>query len=175
MKVNITSKGFTANDNQVLLIEKKFEKLSKYFTDDTAVNVTMGYKKKRQTMEAMITVKGILFRAEHTDQDMNVCLDKVVERLSSQITRYKKKLQKNHRQIKEINFDLLPEDDVDETPLTPIKKKSFELVPMDVEEAVLQMELLEHTFFVFMNSETSRVAVVYKRNDGDYGLLEPSY
>ena len=175
MKVNITSKGFTANESQVLLIEKKFDKLSKYFTEDTAVNVTMGYKKKRQTMEAMITIKGMLFRAEYTDQDMNVCLDKVVERLASQVTRYKKKLQKNHRQIKEINFDLLPEEDIDETSFVPIKKKSFDLVPMDVEEAVLQMELLEHKFFVFMNSESNRVAVVYKRNDGDYGMLEPVY
>mgnify|MGYP000949671091 CR=1 FL=1 len=80
MRVNITSKGFTANDRQVALIEKKFEKLSKFFPEETTVNVTMGFKKNRQTMEAMISVKGMIFRAEFTDTDMNVCLDKVVER-----------------------------------------------------------------------------------------------
>ena len=79
MRVNITCKGFTANDRQIALIEKKFEKLAKYFSDDIVVNVTMGYKKRRQTMEAMITLKGVMFRAEHTDSDMNVCVDKVVD------------------------------------------------------------------------------------------------
>ena len=96
MRVNITCKGFTANEKQTALIEKKFQKLEKFFSDDIVVNVTMGYKKKRQMMEAMITLKGVMFRAEYTDNDMNVCLDKVVDRLSSQITRHKKKIQKNY-------------------------------------------------------------------------------
>ena len=99
MKVNITSKGFTANERQIALIEKKFGKLSKFFSDDTVANVTMGYKKNRQTMEAMIPVKGMIFRSEYTDNDMNVCLDKVVNRLTTQITRYKKKIEKSHRHV----------------------------------------------------------------------------
>ena len=74
MRVNITCKGFTANEKQTALIEKKFQKLEKFFSDDIVVNVTMGYKKKRQMMEAMITLKGVMFRAEYTDNDMNVCL-----------------------------------------------------------------------------------------------------
>ena len=72
MRVNITCKGFTANEKQTALIEKKFQKLEKFFSDDIVVNVTMGYKKKRQMMEAMITLKGVMFRAEYTDNDMNV-------------------------------------------------------------------------------------------------------
>ena len=79
MRVSITCKGFTANEKQTALIEKKFQKLAKFFSDDIVVNVTMGYKKKRQMMEAMITLKGVMFRAEYTDNDMNVCLDKVVD------------------------------------------------------------------------------------------------
>ena len=78
MRVNITCKGFTANEKQTALIEKKFQKLEKFFSDDIVVNVTMGYKKKRQMMEAMITLKGVMFRAEYTDNDMirwwTVCL-----------------------------------------------------------------------------------------------------
>ena len=72
MKVNSTSKGFTAGDRQIALIEKKFAKLSKFFPEDTVADVTMGYKKNRQTMEAMIPVKGMIFRSEYTDTDMNV-------------------------------------------------------------------------------------------------------
>mgnify|MGYP001840637796 FL=1 len=175
MRVNITCKGFTANDRQVALIEKKFDKLSKFFSDDIVVNVTMGYKKRRQTMEAMITLKGVMFRAEYTDNDMNVCVDKVVDRLASQITRYKKKIQKNHKQNRQILFDAVPESEEEEIDLKPVRSKTFDITPMDVDEAILQMELLDHTFFVFMNADTGRVAVVYKREDGQYGLLEPAY
>ena len=107
---------------------------------------------------------------------MNVCLDKVVDRLSTQMSRYKKKIQKNHKQNKEILFDAVPEiEEEEDVALKPVKSKSFDLTPMDVDEAILQMELLDHSFFVFLNSQTDRVAVVYKRLDGQYGLLEPTY
>lgn len=176
MKVNITSKGFTANQRQTALIEKKFGKLSKFFPDDATANVTMGYKKNRQTMEAMIPVKGMIFRSEYTDTDMNVCLDKVVSRLTSQITRYKKKIQKSHRHVN-INFSEVPEpEEADaDIELKPVRTKSFDLSPMSVDEAILQMEMLEHSFFVFMNDDNGKVNVVYRRTDGAYGLLNPVY
>lgn len=177
MRVNITSKGFTANDRQVALIEKKFGKLSKFFPDDVAASVTMGYKKNRQTMEAMIPVKGMIFRAEFTDSDMNVCLDKVVERLTSQITRHKKKLQKTNQKIKgdDLRFDVVPEIEEAETDMTPVRVKEFEITSMEIEEAILQMEMLDHNFFVFMNAETGRASIVYRRGDDTYGLLNPIY
>ena len=106
---------------------------------------------------------------------MNVCVDKVVDRLASQITRYKKKIQKNHKQNRQILFDAVPESEEEEIDLKPVRSKTFDITPMDVDEAILQMELLDHTFFVFMNADTGRVAVVYKREDGQYGLLEPAY
>ena len=118
----------------------------------------------------MITLKGVMFRAEYTDNDMNVCVDKVVDRLASQITRYKKKIQKNHKQNRQILFDAVPENEEEEIDLKPVRSKTFDITPMDVDEAILQMELLDHTFFVFMNADTGRVAVVYKREDGQYGL-----
>lgn len=176
MKVNISSKGFTANEKQVALIEKKFAKLSKFFSDDTVAAVTMGYKKNRQTMEAMIPTKGMIFRSEYTDNDMNVCLDKVVSKLFTQITRYKKKIEKNHRHVP-LNYDQVPDTtDAEEVQdLAPIRIKRFEITPMTAEEAILQMEMLEHNFFVFMNSDNGKVDVVYKRNDGAYGLIDPEY
>lgn len=175
MKVIITSKGFTANQRQVSLIESKFQKLGKYFADEIVANVTMSYSKGRQKMEAMISVKGTLFRAEWVDMDMNVCLDKVVDKLASQMSRYKTKLQRKHKNNKEILFEEVPDTINFEEDLKPIKVKSFELLPMDIEEAILQMELLEHSFFVFMNSESNVVNVVYKRADSTYGLLDPKY
>ncbi len=174
MKVNITSKGFTSNERQTALIEKKFDKLTKFFPADTVANVTMGYKKNRQTMEAMIQTRGMIFRSEFTDSDMNVCLDKVVSRLTSQITRYKKKMEKSYRHAGLI-FEEVPEPTEDTPDLTPVKVKSFALTPMNVDEAVLQMEMLGHSFYVFMNGETGRVSVVYRREDDAYGLLEPEY
>ena len=171
MRVNITCKGFTANEKQTALIEKKFQKLEKFFSDDIVVNVTMGYKKKRQMMEAMITLKGVMFRAEYTDNDMNVCLDKVVDRLSSQITRHKKKIQKNYKQNREILFDAVPETEEDDLSLK--KVKSFYFKPMTREEAVMQMNLLEHNFFAFRDEDNGgSFAVVYRRNDGGYGLID---
>ncbi len=175
MKVNITSKGFTANEKQIELIEKKFGKLEKFFSEDTVATVTMGYKKNRQTMEAMIPVKGMLFRAEFTDLDMNVCLDKVVDRLTSQVTRYKKKIAKSHRHVKGVMFDAVPEINEEEPDMKPIRTKQFEISSMDPEEAILQMELIGHSFFVFLNSDTDKVSVVYKRNDDAYGLIDPIY
>ena len=178
MKVKITSKGFTANEKQVALIEKKFQKLSKFFTDDIEAHVTMGYKRNRQTMEAMIPVKGVIFRAEYTDSDMNTCLDKVVEKLMTQVTRYKKKLIKTHRN-KGIVFEEVPEvpeeELVGDAEVAPVKVKQFEMTTMDTDEAIMQMELLGHTFFIFLNEATGRAAVVYKRADGGYGLLDPQY
>lgn len=182
MKVNITSKGFTAGERQTALIEKKFSKLSKFFPEDAVVDVTMGFKKNRQTnqtrhtMEAMIRIGGMLFRSEYTDPDMNVCLDKVVSKLSSQLSRYKKKLQKNHRHVN-LNFDALPEVEAESSDdaFKPVKIKQFDLTPMDTDEAILQMEMLGHSFFVFLNSESDKVNVVYKRDDGEYGLLDPIY
>ena len=126
-------------------------------------------------MEAMIAPKGVIFRAEYTDSDMNVCLDKVVDRLASQITRYKKKILKNHKQNRQIMFDAVPESEELDVELKPVKSKTFDITPMDTDEAILQMELLDHSFFVFLNADTGRVAVVYKREDDQYGLLEPVY
>ena len=114
----------------------------------------------------------MIFRAEFTDTDMNVCLDKVVERLTSQITRHKKKLQKNNQKVKgvDLRFDAVPETDEEEESFTPVRIKEFEITAMETEEAILQMEMLDHSFFVFMNDQTGRVSVVYKRDDGTYGL-----
>ena len=178
MKVVITSKNFNASDNLKETIEKKLGKLDKYFSNDITAHVmilTEG-KGSKYKIESTINTKGTIFRSEVASQDPYEALDKTVDRLSSQMSKFKTKLQKKHKDNKSLNFEDLPEIEEEIAEDTPVvKKKRFELTPMTVDEAVMQMELLQHSFFVFLNLETDSVCVVYKRNDKDYGMLETVY
>ncbi len=176
MKVIITSKNMNASDHLKQTIESKLDRLGKYFSSDIVANVTLSTEKGRQKIEATINAKGTIFRAEETTNDAYNGVDRVVEKLSSQMSRFKTKLQRKHKDNNELKFADLPEiagEELEE--LRVVRKKKFDLMPMSVDEAVMQMELLEHTFFVFLNMESDAVNVVYKRKDNDYGLLETRY
>ncbi|MDR3072693.1 MAG: ribosome-associated translation inhibitor RaiA [Clostridiales Family XIII bacterium] len=170
MKVVLTSKNLSASDHLRDTIESKFSKLSKYFSNDIDANVTLSMEKGRQKIEATIWANGTIFRAEDTTNDIYSGIDKVVDKLSSQMSKFKSKLIKKHKDSKTILFDDLPEEAEEE--LRIVKTKQFDLLPMSAEEAVLQMELLQHDFFVFMDMDTEQIGVVYRRKDGDYGLLQ---
>ena len=174
MKVIITTKNVNASDYLKDTIEKKLEKLTKYFSDDIGVNVMLSEERSKKKIEATIKARDMIFRAEDKSDQFYDGIDNIVDKLSSQMSRFKKKLQKKHKDHKEFMFEAWPEAEEEEE-LNVIKKKKFELEPMTVDEAVLQMEMLEHNFFVFLNMETDSVNVVYKRNDNDYGLLETTY
>ena len=176
MKVIITSKNMNASDHLKQTIESKLDRLGKYFSNEIAANVTLTMEKGRQKIEATINAKGTIFRAEETTNDIYNGVDRVVEKLSSQMSRFKTKLQRKHKDHKDVQFGELPEasgEEIEE--IRVVRKKQFDLKPMTADEAIMQMELLEHTFFVFLNSETDTVNVVYKRKDNDYGLLETRY
>ncbi|MEA4921881.1 MAG: ribosome-associated translation inhibitor RaiA [Eubacteriaceae bacterium] len=174
MKVIITAKNVNVSDYLKDTIEKKLEKLSKYFSDDIGVNVMLSEERNRKRIEATIKVRGMIFRAEDKADEFYDGIDNVVEKLSSQMSRFKSKLQKKHKDQREFVFAEWPEPEEAEE-LNVIKTKKFELEPMTVDEAVMQMEMLEHNFFVFLNMETDTVNVVYRRKDKDYGLLETTY
>lgn len=173
MKVIITSRNLNASDQLKETIETKFQKLGKYFSNDINVNVMLTLEKSRQKIEATINAKGTIFRAEDVNNDAYSGVDRVVDKLSAQMSRYKTKLQKKHKDNKAILLADVPDmpEEEDGEPVV-VKRKKFDLLPMSVEEAILQMELLEHSFFVFLNMETDGVGVIYKRKDGNYGLLE---
>jgi len=175
MKVVITSKNFNASDHLKETIEKKFEKLGKYFSNDIVANVIISMERGKQKMEATINARGMIFRAEEGSTDVYDGIDRIVEKLSSQMSRFKAKLQKKHKDNKELLFADIPEHDDAGEEIKVVKTKNFVLTPMTTEEAILQMELLQHSFFVFLNMETGGVNVVYKRNNNDYGLLETTY
>ena len=173
MKVIITGKNFSASDHLKEVIENKFEKLGKYFSNDIVVNVMLSTEKGRQKIEATINAKGTIFRAEDTTTDLYAGVDKVVDKLSSQMSRFKTKLQRKHKDHKEFLFEELP-DAQEQAPdeHRVVRRKKFDLIPMALDEAIMQMELLQHSFYVFFNMETAAVNIVYKRKDDDYGLLE---
>ncbi|NLD18938.1 MAG: ribosome-associated translation inhibitor RaiA [Clostridiales bacterium] len=175
MKVNITGKSYSPSDKLKETIEKKFEKLDKYFSNEIIGNVMTIREKGGYKVEATINAKGTIFRAEVKAEDPYDAVDRVIEKLSTQMSRFKTKLQKKYKGNKEIVFTDLPAFEEEQEDIHIVKRKKFELEPMMVDEAIVQMELLAHNFYVFLNMETDSVNVVYKRNDNDYGVLETTY
>lgn len=174
MKVIITTKNFSASENLKETIEKKMGKLGKYFSDEIEANVMVSSERGRQKVESTINARGMIFRAEETTSDVYESIDKVVDKLSVQMSRFKTKLQRKGGD-KFLVMDSIPEYDEEPVAMEVVKNKKFDLEPMLVDEAIVRMEMLQHTFFVFLNMETDSVSVVYKRKGEGYGLLETAY
>ncbi|WP_202708685.1 ribosome hibernation-promoting factor, HPF/YfiA family [Sporosalibacterium faouarense] len=175
MKITVSGKNMDVTDALRNTVEKKLNKLEKYFNEDVEVNATVSVEKNRHIFEVTIPFTKNILRAEEITDDMYASIDRSVDILERQIRKHKTKLQKrfhNGDTIRFENVSLLQEED-DEPKI--VKTKKFAMKPMDEEEAVLQMELIGHSFFVFRNAETNEVNVVYKRKDGDYGLIEPEF
>ena len=179
MRYIIKGKNINIGDGTKEKIIGKLDRVSKLFSDETQVTVTISSEKLEYIVEVTIPMSKRLLRAETSDEDMMSAVDKVVDKMESQIVKYKKRLKSKMRQnkafIDEYKSVLLEEDEVDEEEVSYkiVKNKHFELRPMDAEEAVMQMELLGHSFYVFINGETDEVNVVYRRKDGTFGLIEP--
>ena len=158
-------------------VEQKLGKLEKYFTPETDIIVTLSVEKERQKIEVTIPVKGNIIRSEQESSDMYVSIDLVEEIIERQIRRYKKKLiDKKQSALAFSQAFIEDEEDTSyEDDIQIVKTKKFAMKPVNPEEACLQMEMLGHTFFVFLNSETEQVNVVYKRKNGTYGLIEPEF
>lgn len=177
MKLIISGKNFDVTEALKERIRKKLGKLDKFFKPETETHVTMSIQKNRHNMEVTIFFNGVVLRAEESSGDMYTSIDKVVDILERQLKKYKTRLEKKlHKNAfmpeNTINKKKHPEQ---EPEFNIVRTKKFAIKPMDVEEAVLQMNLLGHSFFVFMNAVTNEVNVVYKRNDGNYGLIEPEF
>ncbi|KNF09631.1 SSU ribosomal protein S30P/sigma 54 modulation protein [Gottschalkia purinilytica] len=175
MKINVSGKNMEVTNALKDMTTKKLSRLDKYFHEDVSANATLSVEKHRQIIEVTIPFSGAILRAEETTSDMYTSIDNVVDILERQIRKHKTKLQKSQG-IDTIRFEnivSLP-DEKNEDPKI-VRTKKFAIKPMDEEEAILQMELLRHSFFVFRNAETGDVNVIYKRKNGDYGLIEPEY
>lgn len=185
MNFNIRGQNIQLTDALRDYAAKKIGRLERYFeappTSDVTVTLSVG--KNLQTVEVTIPLPGVLLRAEEKSEDMYAAIDLVTEKLERQIRKHKTKVNRKFRQEGGIrtlfreNYDgttaarHLEEEDED---LELVRTKRFNLKPMDVEEAILQMNMVGHNFFVFANSDSKQVNVVYKRSDGKYGLIEPN-
>lgn len=156
-------------------VEDKLSKYEKYFKSDIDVHATMGVQKNRQIFEVTIPLKNdVIIRVEESSEDMYSSIDLAVDKLARQIQKHKTKLEKRFRTHETIRFEQIPlTANMVEADHSVVKTKKFPIKPMDAEEAILQMEMLGHNFFVFKNSENDEVNVVYLRKDGKYGLIEP--
>ena len=175
MNLVISGKNIDITDGLRSAVEEKIGKLERYFVDSTEVHVTLSTEKNRQKIEVTIPMKGSIIRAEETSTDMYVSIDLVEEVIERQLRKYKNKLIHKEQNVAQLSKAFVDEDAYDEEDIAIIRSKKFAMKPMDPEEACVQMELLGHTFFVFRNSDTEEVNVVYKRKDNTYGLIEPEF
>ncbi|MBL4955034.1 ribosome-associated translation inhibitor RaiA [Neobacillus sp. OS1-32] len=158
-------------------VEKKISKLERYFTEapDAKVNVNLRFNPdKTSKVEITIPLQNLVLRAEETNSDMYAAIDLIGDKLERQIRKHKTKINRKFREKGTVPFQFTnTNNDVhDDDELELVRTKRFDLKPMDSEEAILQMNLLGHNFYVFTNAETNRTNVVYKRKDGRYGLIE---
>ena len=163
MNLVISGKNLDITEGLRSAVEEKIGKLERYFTDSTEVHVTLSTEKNRQKIEITIPMKGSIIRAEEVSSDMYVSIDLVEEVIERQLRKYKNKLIDKEQNAVHLNQEFIDEDAYEEEEIQIIRSKKFAMKPMDPEEACVQMELLGHNFFVFRNSETEEVNVVYKR------------
>ena len=174
MKFIVSRKNPNVSDKVIEKAKKKIGKFEKFFRPETEAHLTFNIEKERCIFEVTIHSKGTIIRAEESSEDMYASIDLAVEKLERQIRKHKTRLGKKIRQEAMVpeNYDIAEAIEEDDD-FKVVKTKRFPLKPMSLEEAILQMKLLGHSFFVFTNAETEKVNVVYSRKDGKYGLLEP--
>ena len=173
MKFIIVGRNIDVTEGLRTAVEDKLSKLEKYFNPDTEVHVTLSVEKERQKIEVTIPVKGNIIRSEQVSNDMYVSIDLVEEVIERQLKKYKKKIIDKHQNVSSFSqaFVEIEEDHDDDVKI--VRTKKFDIKPMYPEDACVQMELLGHGFYVFVNAETDQVNVVYKRKGDTYGLIEP--
>ena len=174
MKFIIIGKNIEVTPGLRQAVEEKIGKLEKYFNSDTEAHVTLSVEKERQKIEVTIPVKGNIIRSEQISSDMYVSIDLVEEIIERQLKKYKNKIaDKQQGAVSSFKQEFLDNDYMDEEEIKIIRNKKFDMKPMYPEDACIQMELLGHSFFVFINAETDQVSVVYRRKGNTYGLIEP--
>lgn len=175
MKFIISGKNITVTEGLKTAVQDKLSKLERYFTPDTEVVVTLSVEKERQKIEVTIPVKGNIIRSEQVSSDMYVSIDLVEEIIERQLRKYKNKII-DKKQSAGFQPEFVEKDyEEDTNEIKIIRTKKFGFKPMYPEDACVQMELLGHNFFVFLNAETEEVNVVYKRKGNTYGLIEPDF
>ncbi len=178
MKININGKGMKVGDQLQQRIEEKLGKFNRFFGDEALAVVKVRPEKDQKCIEVTLKIQKHYYRAECIADDVFTALDLAVEVLEGQIRKHKTRIEKkihDYAYMKEYLKTQVPAATEPAEEPKIIKRKSFDITPMDPDEAVLQMEMLGHSFLLYLDMETDKVCLVYKRKDGNYGLIEPHY
>jgi len=179
MRYSFTGKNVTLTDSLKERAQQKLDKLERRLQKDAEVNVIFSAERQMCKVEVTIPLKKRILRAEVTETDMFAAIDSVQDVLEKQMVKYKTRIRDKYRKDAsykdEINYLPQEEESAEEMPLKIERIKRFALKPLDAEEAAMEMEMLGHAFYMFRNSRSDEVNVVYKRKDGTYGLIEPEY
>jgi len=173
MEIIIHGDKLKVTDAMKDYIEEKLDKLNKYLesSDTVRANVIVKVKNHEQRVEITIPLKAFILRSEENQEDFYAAVDKAIDKLERQIRKNKTKLMSKHVKVnQDFDFTSFEADDDDEKQI--MKRKKVEVKPMNEEEAIIQMELLGHQFYMYKDSDTNKPAVVYKRTDGHYGIIE---
>jgi len=174
MNINVTGRHVDVTDAMRAYAQEKVSKLEKYIPDNSDASIVLGVEKYRHKADILINANGILVQAQEETDEMYASIDKAIDKLSRRLRKYKEKLKAKKGRGEEMPSaepePLAPEERIPQI----IKTKRFEMKPMTPEEAVMQMELLDKDFFVFSNIGTGMLNVIYKRVDGNVGLIEPA-
>lgn len=175
MGISVRGKNLEVTPALVSYTRKKLGKLAKFFDRATEVQVMMSVIRDEHIVEVTVVFEGLILRGEESTGDMYASIDMVVDKLEKQVAKYKTRLNKSLRQrgLRVINEKLAAAETKESEEARLVKTKRFPLKPMNLEEAILQMDLLGHDFFVFANADSEMVNVLYRRKDGNYGLIEP--
>ncbi len=180
IRVNVTGKNIDVTQALRSYAEKKVAKLEKYLNDNQTTSafaeVMLRVERGLHIAEVTVNLSGVMLRGEGKTGDMYTSIDAAVDRIERQFNKYKTKISRkiHGRKLGEITPSAVQDSQEEDAPRI-VRTKRFALKPMDAEEAVMQMELLGHDFFVFRDAESSEVSVVYKRRDGNYGLIESEH
>lgn len=180
MRVEFLGKNMQVSDSMKERVIEKLGKFDKYFQSDVLASVSFSHIRTQQTCEITVSLKHDAYlRVEETTHDMYNSIDKAIDKLERQVRKHKTALRNRYVTNDSIRYaeisDVQPDEHHEEEPeIEIVRTKNFPIKPMDAQEAVMQMRLLGHNFFVFLNGESEQVNVVYQRKNGGYGLIEPT-
>lgn len=175
LKIDVTARNLEVTDALRNHVEKKLGRIAKYFDTKVAAQVVLSSERERQIVEITLPLDGLVVRGQEATSDIYASVNLAVDKIERRVERYRARFQRRKRegraQVRSVAPQPVPAEPGEEARL--VKVKRFNIKPMSVDEAIMQMNLLGHDFFVFMSSETEQVNVLYRRKDGDYGLIEP--
>ncbi len=175
MKMNVRGKNIEITPALREYVEKRVGKITKYFDALGDISAVLKVEKGHHIVEVTVPINGMLLRGEESTNDMYTSIDLVVDKIEKQIEKYKTKISRKLR-TGTFKGELVPNfDESDNEDYKLVRTKRFAVKPMAAEEAIMQMDLIHHDFFVFMNADTEEVNVIYRRKDGNYGLIEPEF